>query len=91
MKAEIFINIVHLLKDQILNETNKAALQILIELCPWGRIRIKAVDAEAITLLVEHAPERRVCEMAFVVLDLLCRCAEGRPELLRHAAGLAMV
>lgn len=94
MKAEIFVDIVHLIKDQISNQTTKAAFQILIELCPWGRNRIKAVDAEAVSLLVElllDAPERRVCEMALMVLDLLCGCAEGRAELLRHAAGLAVV
>lgn len=53
------------------------------------------MDAEAISLFVElhfDAPERRVCEMALVALDLLCSCAEGRThELLRQAAGLAVV
>lgn len=29
--------------------------------------------------------------MALTVLDLLCQCAEGRSELLKHGAGLAVV
>lgn len=41
------------------------------------------MDAEAISLLIEHVIERRVCEMVLVVLDLLCGCAEGRAQLLR--------
>lgn len=94
MKAEIFVDVVHMLRDQISNQATKAALQILIELLPWGRNRIKAVEAEAVQMIVElfvEGPEKRVCEMGLVVMDLLCGCAEGRAELLKHAAGLAVV
>ncbi|RVW73231.1 E3 ubiquitin-protein ligase PUB22 [Vitis vinifera] len=35
--------------------------------------------------------EKRACEMILTVLDQLCGCAEGRAELLKHAAGMAIV
>jgi hypothetical protein len=69
-------------------------LKLLVELCPWGRNRIKAVEGGATVVLIElliEASERRVCELLLVVLDQLCGCAEGRAELLKHGAGLAVV
>jgi hypothetical protein len=34
---------------------------------------------------------KQACELAIVVLDHLCGCAEGRLELVAHPAGLAVV
>ncbi|RVW95525.1 E3 ubiquitin-protein ligase PUB23 [Vitis vinifera] len=58
---ELFTEIVHVLRDGISQQASKAALKLLVELCPWGRT------------------ESRQC------------CAEGRAELLKHGAGLAIV
>lgn len=72
----------------------KAALHALSALCPYGRNRVKIVGAGAVAALVElllDEPERRVCELALAVLDRLCTCAEGRAELVAHAAGVAVV
>ncbi|KAF8395451.1 hypothetical protein HHK36_019397 [Tetracentron sinense] len=94
LRTELFVEIVHVLRDQISYQASKAALKLLIELCPWGRNRIKAVEAGAVSILIEvllDTTERRACEMMLVVLDLLCGCADGRAELLRHGAGLAVV
>ncbi|KAF9595892.1 hypothetical protein IFM89_005960 [Coptis chinensis] len=94
LKAEIFVEIVNVLRDQISQHASKAALQILIEICPWGRNRIKAVDAGAVTVLIElllEKLEKRVSEMILVALDQLCGCAEGRADLLKHCAGIAIV
>ena len=66
----------------------------LSALCPYGRNRVKIVGAGAVPALVElllDEPERRVCELALAVLDRLCTCAEGRAELVAHAAGVAVV
>lgn len=94
LRVELYVQIVRVLRDQISHQTSKAALQVLLELCPWGRNRIKGVDAGAVLLLIEllvETSERRGCEMMLVVLDHLCGCAEGRAELLRHGAGLVVV
>lgn len=94
-RGELFQEIVHVLKDEISPKASKAAFQILINLCPVGRNRIKASEAGAVQVIVDfllsHPSDRRICEMALTVLDLLCQCAEGRSELLKHGAGLAVV
>ncbi|GMH12190.1 hypothetical protein Nepgr_014031 [Nepenthes gracilis] len=93
-KLELFAEVVKLLRDQISHPASKAALKLLIELNPWGRNRIKAVMAGAVTVLVElllETRERQSCELILNALDHLCRCAEGRAELLLHGGGLAIV
>ncbi|KAK1389711.1 RING-type E3 ubiquitin transferase [Heracleum sosnowskyi] len=94
-RGELFQEIVQVLKDEISPKASKAAFQILINLCPVGRNRIKASEAGAVQVIVDfllsHPSDRRICEMALTVLDLLCQCAEGRSELLKHGAGLAVV
>ncbi|KAF5473469.1 hypothetical protein F2P56_010078 [Juglans regia] len=89
-----FIEIVQVLHDQISQQASKAVLKLLIQLCPWGRNRIKVVEAGAVSILIElllDSSERRVCEMILMALDTLCGCAEGRAELLQHGAGLSIV
>ncbi|KAK6138455.1 hypothetical protein DH2020_027775 [Rehmannia glutinosa] len=95
-RPEIFTQAVHILRDKISAQATKAALKLLMELCPWGRNRIKAVQSGAVSVLIEllldqTAVDRRSCELILTVLDQLCSCAEGRAELLRHGAGLAVV
>lgn len=94
LKVEVLQVIVDILRDQISHQATKAALEILIEVCPWGRNRIKAARAGAVSVLIElllDTDERRACEMILVVLDQLCKCAEGRAELVSHNAGIAIV
>ncbi|CAN6248555.1 unnamed protein product [Urochloa humidicola] len=78
----------------------KLALHVLCRLCPWGRNRIKAVEAGAMAALVELLLDhgcggsnggKRAGELAAVAIDHLCGCAEGRQELVSHPAGLAAV
>ncbi|KAA8518454.1 hypothetical protein F0562_015928 [Nyssa sinensis] len=94
LKPVFFIELVQLLHDQISYKASKATLNLLINLCPWGRNRVKAVDGGAVSLLIDlllDSSEKRVCEMMLMVLDQLCHCAEGRAELMKHGAGLAIV
>lgn len=95
LKTELFIELVHVLKDQISLKASKATLQTLIQVVPWGRNRIKGVESGAVSVLIELlldcSKERKPCEMMLVLLELLCQCAEGRAELLSHGAGLAIV
>jgi hypothetical protein len=46
-KTELFVELVQVLKDQISQKVSKATLQTLIELCPWGRNRIRGVKKES--------------------------------------------
>ncbi|GAB4859861.1 hypothetical protein Ancab_011342 [Ancistrocladus abbreviatus] len=93
-KLELFMEIVQVLRDQISYGATKISLQLLIELNPWGKNRIKAVEARAVAVLVDmllETSERRINELALYVLVQLCDCAEGRAELLNHGGGLAIV
>ncbi|CAA2992879.1 E3 ubiquitin- ligase PUB23-like [Olea europaea subsp. europaea] len=94
VKPEFFIEIVQIFHDKISQQVSKAALKLLVELCPWGRNRVKAVESGLVSTLIElllATSERRACELILTVLDQLCGCAEGRAELLKHGAGLAIV
>ncbi|KAH6774806.1 hypothetical protein C2S51_013210 [Perilla frutescens var. frutescens] len=90
-RPEIFTETVRALRDGI---SARTAVKLLVELCPWGRNRVKAAKAGAVAALVElllEETERRGCELALTALDQLCGCAEGRAELVGHGAGLAVV
>ncbi|KAJ6755594.1 WDSAM1 PROTEIN [Salix purpurea] len=94
IRPEMFVEIVRVLDDQISQQASKAALKLLVEICPWGRNRIKAVEGGAVSVLIElllDASDKRACELILAVLELLCGCADGRAELLKHGAGLAIV
>jgi hypothetical protein len=94
LRSEIFVEIVQVLRDQFSHQSTKAALLLLIQILPWGRNRIKAIQSDAVSIIVESlldSTEKRTCEMLLTVLDMLCSSAEGRAELLKHGGGLAMV
>ncbi|GFZ02523.1 plant U-box 22 [Actinidia rufa] len=94
MKPEIFLGLVQILRDQISSKTSKTTLQLLINACPWGRNRVKAVEAGAVPVLIDvllESSDKREREMILMVLDQMCDCAEGRSEFLKHKAGLAVV
>ncbi|MBA0658181.1 hypothetical protein Goklo_010412 [Gossypium klotzschianum] len=94
VKSELFAQLVRALSDDVSQQATKAALKLLVELCPWGRNRIKAVEGGAVFVLIElllGTSETRASELALIVLGHLCGCAEGRAELLKHGAGLAIV
>ncbi|KAH1090379.1 hypothetical protein J1N35_017636 [Gossypium stocksii] len=94
-RSQLFIELVQVLHDQISKQASKATLELLVSICPWGRNKIKAAEAGVvpvlIDLLLDSSLERRACEMILTVLDAVCGCAEGRSELLKHGAGLAIV
>ncbi|XP_062166455.1 E3 ubiquitin-protein ligase PUB23-like [Alnus glutinosa] len=94
LETELFIELVQVLHDQISQQASNAVLKLLIQLCPWGRNRVKAVNAGAVPVLIGlllDSSERKACEMILMALDILCGCAEGRAQLLEHGAGLAIV
>lgn len=95
LRPGFFSGLARILKDQISQKASKATLKALISATPWGRNRMKAVEAGfvgiLIDLLLDSSSDKRYCEMALMVLDFLCQCADGRAELLKHGAGLAIV
>lgn len=91
VQQDFFRELVNVVRDQV---GTKSALYVLAGLCPFGRNRIKAVRAGVVPLLIEmllDEPDRRICELALVVLDRLCGCAEGRAEVAGNATGIAIV
>ncbi|CAN6236728.1 unnamed protein product [Urochloa humidicola] len=94
LPEQLFRELVHLIRDKVSKPATKAALHVLAATAPWGRNRVKAVDAGAVVALVDtlcDGPERRACELALGALDRLCECAEGRAALVAHAAGVTAV
>ncbi|KAK6926510.1 U-box domain [Dillenia turbinata] len=93
-RPELFNETARVFQDQISYQALKTGLKLLVELCPWGRNRIKAVQAGLVSVLIElllETSDKKACELALVVLEQICRCAEGRAGLLDHAGGLAVV
>ncbi|RWW48935.1 hypothetical protein BHE74_00044957 [Ensete ventricosum] len=94
LREEFFSGIVKGLQDKVSRQATKAALQILARVCCCKRNKVKAVRAGAVLVLIElllGETEKRRCEMLLAVLDQLCGCAEGRAEVVAHAAGIAVV
>ncbi|KAF7081275.1 hypothetical protein CFC21_085237 [Triticum aestivum] len=94
VRTEVVLEVVRLVSDRVSTKAVKAALHVLCRLCPWGRNRVKAVEAGAMTVLVELLLDeggRHPTELAVVAIDHLCGCAEGRSDLVAHPAGLAVV
>ncbi|XP_043694090.1 E3 ubiquitin-protein ligase PUB23-like [Telopea speciosissima] len=94
IKPDFFEGLIRVLRDRISQQATKAILHVLLEACPWGRNRVKIIEAGAVPDLIElelTLPEKRISELNLSVLDYLCSCADGRAQLLDHAAGIAVV
>ncbi|GMI97305.1 plant U-box 24 [Hibiscus trionum] len=94
LKPEFMKEMLRVLKSKISKQATKSALQVLIQVCQWGRNKSKIIEANAIFELIElelEKPEKNISELAFNLLAHLCSCAEGRAEFLRHAGSIAMV
>jgi hypothetical protein len=64
---------------------------VLVRTAAWGRNRVKAALHVLVDMLFDDGAERRACELVLAALDRLCGCAEGRADLVAHAAGVAAV
>ncbi|KAG6466972.1 E3 ubiquitin-protein ligase PUB23-like [Zingiber officinale] len=94
LPQELFDEVVGVIRDGVSPQATKAALRALAGACPWGRNRAKAVAAGAVHAMVElllEEPERRTCEATIAALASVCGSAEGRAELVRHQAAVAVV
>uniref|UniRef100_A0A7N0T317 U-box domain-containing protein n=1 Tax=Kalanchoe fedtschenkoi TaxID=63787 RepID=A0A7N0T317_KALFE len=92
---ELFTSIVWILRENNVSaHAKKTAMKLLVEICPIGRNKIKAVEGSVVSTLIEcllQSSEKRINELSLTLLDQLCRCAEGRSKLINHEAGLAVV
>ncbi|KAK4408397.1 E3 ubiquitin-protein ligase PUB24 [Sesamum angolense] len=95
LEFDFFTQMVKLLRANMISQQGvRAVLHVLIETCPCGRNRTKIVEAGAVLDLIEMelcSPEKKTTELIFCLLALLCSCADGRQQLLKHAGGIAMV
>lgn len=95
LKRDLFEKLVLVLKERGMSQQGiRAALDVMLSSCPWGRNRVMMVEAGAVFELIElglTSPEKSTTELIFGVLFHLCSCADGRDQLLSHAAGLAFV
>lgn len=94
LKVEFFKGVVGVIRSRISEQATKAALHVLLRASPWGRNRTKIVEAGAVNELIElelTGPDKRRTELVLGVLDHLCGCADGRAQMVEHAAGLAVV
>ncbi|KAL3628141.1 hypothetical protein CASFOL_027187 [Castilleja foliolosa] len=70
-------------------------LNILLDTCPWGKNRAVMVGLGAVFDLVEveirSGCEKKTTELVLAILCHLCSCADGRAQLVGHAAGVAVV
>ncbi|KAL1813352.1 hypothetical protein ACET3Z_023417 [Daucus carota] len=98
LKPDFFKTIVNVLSKTSLmtQHGTRAALHIMLGACTVGKNRIMMVEAGAVFVIIELEltgliREKRTSELSMQVLFNLCRSADGRAELLRHAAGIAVV
>ncbi|CAI8592819.1 unnamed protein product [Vicia faba] len=97
LNVEFFREIVKVLRirnKELSKQAMKSALHVLLQTCPLGRNRMKIVEAEAVTELIDLAlekQEKNQTELIFTLLADLCSCADGREQFVRHAAGIAVV
>ncbi|KAJ7565803.1 hypothetical protein O6H91_02G076000 [Diphasiastrum complanatum] len=91
--AEVFEGLVELLKENLNQMAVKASLRSFLALCMTRRNRVLAVNAGAIAALIELLPDVASItgEYALAVLEMLCKCAEGRAAFNEHALAIPTV
>nr|GMC79505.1 E3 ubiquitin-protein ligase PUB24-like [Ipomoea batatas] len=97
LKPDLLKKLVSILRDEK-NEINlqgiNAALHVISAACHWGRNRVALIESDAVFELIEveinNFREKKTTELVLGILSQLC-CADGRAQLLSHAAGIAVV
>ncbi|KAJ3700444.1 hypothetical protein LUZ61_004149 [Rhynchospora tenuis] len=94
VRSDLVHEVVRIIQDQVSSKAMKTALQVLCRLGPWGRNRVKAVEAGMVQLLIDmllDGQDKKTSELMLFVLEQLCRCSEGRSQFILHGAGIALV
>ncbi|RVW31744.1 E3 ubiquitin-protein ligase PUB24 [Vitis vinifera] len=94
LKFEFLNRLIRTMREKISQAAMKAALYVLMEVCPWGRNKWQMIEAGAVFQLIEmelENPEKKITEIIFCLLGHLCSCADGRAQFLAHAGSMAML
>ncbi|KAI3817097.1 hypothetical protein L1987_10885 [Smallanthus sonchifolius] len=81
-------------KSNNLEHGIKEVLHVMLSTCTWPRNCSMLIDSGAVFEIVElelGSPEKATTEVIMAVLFHLCSSADGRAQLLSHAAGIAMI
>ncbi|XP_019154722.1 PREDICTED: E3 ubiquitin-protein ligase PUB24-like [Ipomoea nil] len=99
LKPELLKKLVTILRESEKNKMNpqgiNAALHVMSAACHWGRNRAAMNESGAVFELIEveinNSRENKTTELVLGILSHLCCCADGRAQLVGHAAGIAAV
>ncbi|XP_076927262.1 E3 ubiquitin-protein ligase PUB24-like isoform X1 [Bidens hawaiensis] len=97
LNQEFFKTIVLILQHQksnIMKHGINEVLHVMLSTCTWPRNCSLMIDSGAVFELIEvelRSPEKAVTELIMAVLFHLCSSADGRAQLLGHAAGIATI
>ncbi|XP_055815328.1 E3 ubiquitin-protein ligase PUB24-like [Solanum dulcamara] len=101
LKPQLFEKIIRFLRESDSNTTTitqkgvNAALQVMVDTSPSGKNRNLMIQSRAILELIElelnFSSNKKNKELIFGILFNLCSCADGRAQLLSHAAGIALI
>ncbi|KAI3696170.1 hypothetical protein L1987_79180 [Smallanthus sonchifolius] len=100
LNRDFFNTIVRVLRHRETNNLErginsiKDLLHVMLTTCTWPRNCSMMIDSGAVFELVElelGSPEKGITEVVMGVLVHLCSSADGRAQLLGHAAGIAMI
>ncbi|XP_071690460.1 E3 ubiquitin-protein ligase PUB24-like [Rutidosis leptorrhynchoides] len=77
------------------NGVIKEVIHVMLSTCTWPRNSSMMIELGAVFELVEieleSSPKKAITELTMGVLFHLCSLADGRAQLIGHAAGIAMV
>lgn len=92
---DFFKSLLELVSDHICTEASSSALEVLIKILGESKkkVRLKAIEAGAVSILIELLPEsnRSKSEKILLIVKLLCQCPEGRSGFVEHGLGIAAV
>ncbi|MCD7451546.1 hypothetical protein HAX54_012532 [Datura stramonium] len=100
LKPQLFEKIIGFLRESdstIAQKGVNAALHVMLDTSSSGRNRNMMIESRAIFELIEleinksSSNNKKTKELIFGILFNLCSCADGRAQLLSHAAGIAMI
>ncbi|KAG0456967.1 hypothetical protein HPP92_022124 [Vanilla planifolia] len=94
LDIDVFKSLLDLLSDDMSTLLSHSSLHFLLEAVAGSQVnRVKAVEAEALRVLIELLPDagRQRSEKTLLMLKRLCECAEGRSAFADHALGVVAV
>ncbi|XP_016473469.2 E3 ubiquitin-protein ligase PUB24-like [Nicotiana tabacum] len=96
LKPEFFKKITGFLRESsiITQKGLDAALHVMLDTSSLSRNRNMMIESRAVFELIElelKFSNKKTTELILGILFHLCSCADGRAQLLSHAAGIAMI